>query len=177
MFLVATLTAEGTSVPVRVRNLSPTGALVEAPGLPAAGSPVVLRRGTLEASGSVAWVQAGRAGLSFTMPVIVSAWLPTKQSARQAQVDRIAFGAKHAARDTGAMPAIAEPVFMSPAVALADLVRLRAELDHLGELLAQDAAVAANHPEIQLFDSAGQRIGKIVDALRRAANGGAEPRS
>ena len=169
MFLVATLTAEETSAAVRVRNLSPTGALVEAPALPCVGSAVVLRRGALEAVGRVAWAGAGRAGLSFTTPVTVSAWLPTRQSARQAQVDRIAFGVKHAAGAPGAMPAIAEPVFMSPEAALADLARLRAELDHLGEMLAQDAAVVANHPEIQLFDSAVQRLAKIGDALRTRA--------
>jgi len=169
LFLVATLTAGAMSAPVRVRNLSPTGALVETPALPAVGSAVVLRRGALEASGNVAWTGAGRAGLSFTTPVMVSAWLPTKESARQAQVDRIAFGVKHAAGASGAMPTVAEPVFMSPDAALADLTRLRAELDHLGELLAQDAALVANHPEIQLFDSAVQRIAKIVDALRARA--------
>jgi hypothetical protein len=166
MFVVATLTAGGTSAAVRVRNLSPSGALVEAAQLPAAGASVVLRRGALEAIGNVAWCGGGRAGLSFTAPVTVASWLPTKQSARQAHVDRIAFGMKHAAQPPAAMPAIAEPVFMSAATALADLGRLGAELDHLGELLAQDMAVVASHPEIQLFDSAGQRIAKIVDALR-----------
>jgi hypothetical protein len=168
LFLVATLTAGAASAAVRVRNLSPTGALVEAPALPAVGSAIVLRRGVLEAIGSVAWAAAGRAGLSFTAPVTVSAWLPTKHAARQAQVDQIAFSVKHAARPVAvsAEPAVANRAVMSSDAAIADLVRLRAELDHLGDLLAQDAAVVATHPEIQLFDSASQQIGKIVEALR-----------
>ena len=169
LFLVATLYAGSASMAARVRNLSPTGALVEAQGLPPAGTAIMLRRGLLEASGKVAWSGAGRAGLSFAAPVTVSAWLPTKESARQAMVDQIAFGVKNA-RPAGAVPAsITDPVFMSPAAAIADLVRLQAELDHLGDLLSQDMAVVACHPEIQLFDSAGQRLAKIVEALRGKA--------
>jgi len=150
----------------RVRNLSPTGALVEAQGLPPAGTAIMLRRGLLEASGKVAWSGAGRAGLSFAAPVTVSAWLPTKESARQAKVEQIAFGVKNARPGGTVLVSVADPVLMSPEAAIADLVRLRAELDHLGDLLAQDMAVVANHPEIQLFDSAGQRIAKIIEALR-----------
>ena len=166
LFLVATLYAGSASMAVRVRNLSPTGALVEAQQLPTAGSAIMLRRGLLEASGKVAWVRAGRAGLSFATPVTVSAWLPTKEAARQAKVDQIAFGVKNAGPVGTALVSVADPVFMSPEAAIADLIRLRAELDHMGDLLAHDMAVVANHPEIQLFDSAGQRIAKIVEALR-----------
>jgi hypothetical protein len=167
LFLVATLTAGTASTPVRVRNLSPTGALVESSALPAAGSMIVLRRGPLEAIGRVAWMAAGRAGLSFTAPVIVSAWLPTRESARQAQVDQIAFGVKHVPTPAGVVSAaVADSAVMSADAAISDLFRLREELDHLGDLLAQDAAVVASHPQIQLFDTAGQRIAKIVEALR-----------
>jgi hypothetical protein len=165
LFLVATLSTGQTSVAVRVRNLSPTGALVEAQGLPPAGSEVVLRRGALEARGKVAWAGAGRAGMSLAAPVAVSAWLPTRESARQSVVDQVAFGVKRGG-PSSAVSATADPHALSPEAAIADLVRLRAELDRLGDLLAQDAAVVAAHPDIQLFDIAVQRIARIIEALR-----------
>jgi hypothetical protein len=49
---------------------------------------------------------------------------------------------------------------------IADVVRLRVELGRLGDVLAQDDAVVASYPGIQLFDSAVQRLAKIADALR-----------
>ena len=165
MFLVATLALGSASTAVRVRNLSTTGALVEARELPHAGSLVVLRRGPLEARGSVAWTDAGRAGLSFDAPIIVSEWLPAKELARQAQVDRIAFGIKQA-RPAAVLAAVSDPALMSLDAVIADVVRLRAELGRLGDVLAQDEAVVASYPGIQLFDSAVQRLAKIADALR-----------
>ena len=168
MFLVATLYAGHASAPVRVRNLSHSGALVEGADLPAAGSVITLRRGPLEAGGAVVWAEAGRAGLSFRAPVAVSDWLPTKEAARQARVDQIAFGLKQAARPGAALRVGTDPVFMSADAALADLMRLQAELAHLGDLLAQDEAIVSAHPEVQLLDAAGQRIAKIVEALRLA---------
>ena len=168
LFLVATLYVGSASAPVRVRNLSPTGALVEAIELPPVGSMTVLRRGPLEAQGRVAWAATGRAGLSFAAPIFVSEWLPTKELARQAQVDQIAYGIKHA-RPAAVLAAVTAPVLMSPDAALADLIRLQAELAYLGDLLAQDGAIAASHPEIQLFDSAVQRMAKIAEALRAGA--------
>jgi len=166
LFLVATLATADASMAVRVRNLSATGALVEAPGLPPAGSQVVLRRGALEARGKVAWAGAGRAGLSLAAPVAVSAWLPTRESARQSVVDQVAFGLKRARPPVAVVGATADANAMSPDAAIADLVRLRAELERLGDLLAQDAAVVESHPEIQLFDIAVQRLARIVEALR-----------
>ena len=170
LFLVATLYSGAASAPVRVRNLSPSGALVEALGLPPAGSAVVLRRGPLEAAGTVAWSSAERAGLSFHLPVTVSAWLPTKEKARQAQVDQIAFRVKHASGGTSALPSVvAGPSLITPEAAVADLIRLQAELGELADLLARDPLVVAAHPEIQWFDAAEQRMTKIVAALRAPA--------
>jgi hypothetical protein len=172
MFVVATLYVGSASAPVRVRNLSPTGALIEAVGLPPAGSAVVLRRGPLESAGVVAWSGAGRAGLSFGSPVFVSEWLPTKGNMRQAEVDRIAFGINQGACPAELAPAKASagiasvPVALSPAAAIADLGALRTELLLLGEQLARDANVIAGHPQIQLLDAAGQRIEKIIAVLR-----------
>lgn len=79
MFLVATLYFGGAGSPVRVRNMSTTGALVEGAALPAAGTAIILRRGALEAPATTAWSEAGKAGLAFAGPLEVSEWLPAKE--------------------------------------------------------------------------------------------------
>ena len=169
LFLVATLSFGRASMPMRVRNLSASGALVEGAGLPPDGSAIVLRRGTLEAVGSVAWVGLGKAGLAFSEPVAVAGWLPTKEAKRQTQIDQIAFEVKQATRVAAA---IALPVIdggaMSMTAVVAELAALRTDLVRLGDKLADDAVLMAGHPEVQFLDAAGQRIDKIIDALRTA---------
>lgn len=63
--MAASIEADGVAVAVKLRNLSPEGALVEAAQLPAAGRPVIFRKKELKLAGRVAWVTAGRAGIAF----------------------------------------------------------------------------------------------------------------
>ena len=55
------------------------------------------------------------------------------------------------------------------AAAIADLTALRDELGRLEDKLADDPAVLASHPEVQLLDAAGQRLARIITALRGVA--------
>lgn len=169
LFVVATLYFGQASTPVRVRNLSMTGALIEGADLPPVGTEIVLRRGNLEAAGTAIWSDSGRAGLSFYWPVAVSAWLPTKEPTRQAQVDRIAFEVKQGRRALDVAPLLpidAPP--MSRLAAVAELTALQAELGQLADKLSHDMILVATHPEVQFLDAAGQRIGKIIQAVRTA---------
>lgn len=63
--MAASIEADGTSVAVKLRNLSPEGALVEGEQLPAVGSSVIFRKKELNLAGRVAWVTGGRAGIAF----------------------------------------------------------------------------------------------------------------
>lgn len=169
MFLIATLYVGPSGTPVRVRNLSKSGALIEGADLPPGGTEITLRRGYLETTGSVAWAAAGRAGLAFRWPVAVSAWLPAKEPFRQAQIDRIAFGAKHAACAVEISPCpLVDEAPLSMSALIAELAALQAELGQLGDKLCEDMTLVAAHPEIQFLDSAGQRIAKVVEALHTA---------
>lgn len=168
LFLVATLYFGRASNPVRVRNLSATGALVEGAVLPPPGSTVVLRRGALEAAGTAVWSDGGKAGLAFSGLLEVSEWLPTKEAKPQTRVDQIAFGLKQA-RAAGLAAVRAAEEGPSLAALALELAAVHAQLGTLGDQLALDAFVLANHPEIQLLDAAGQRIGRIAAALRAAA--------
>lgn len=171
LFLVAALSFARASTPVRVRNLSATGALVEGASLPPAGTAVFLRRGEREAAGTIIWLEPGKAGLRFAGLVDVQAWLPAKGSKRQTEVDRIAFGLKHSTPPTAAIAAPPPgPSAMPVGAVVAELMALRADLERLGDKLAGDAVVLASHPEVQFLDAAGQRIARIVAALRPVTN-------
>ena len=56
VLMSASLELSGTSVPVKLRNLSAEGALVEGERLPVEGSSVLFRKGDLSMPGRVAWV-------------------------------------------------------------------------------------------------------------------------
>ena len=167
--MVAMLYFGQASTPVRVRNLSMTGALIEGADLPPAGTEIVLRRGNLEAAGAAIWSNSGRAGLSFYWPVAVSAWLPTKEPTRQAQVERIAFEVKQGRRalDIAPLPPIGDAPQSTPAV-VTELVALQAELIQLADKLSHDMILVATYPEVQFLDAAAQRIGTVAQAIRAA---------
>ena len=63
--MAASIEADGVTVSVKLRNLSPEGALVEGDQLPAVGSSVIFRKKELNLPGHIAWVTAGRAGIAF----------------------------------------------------------------------------------------------------------------
>src|SRR5689334_6559710 len=90
IFVMATIYAAGSSTPVRVRNMSPSGALVEAAELPPAGTSIRLSRGSLEVIGDIMWVDEHRAGVRFAGPVRVGDWLPQgKRGSGQQLIDEM----------------------------------------------------------------------------------------
>ena len=66
VLMSASLELSGTSLPVKLRNLSADGALVEADTLPVEGAAILFRRGDLSVQGHVAWVKTRHAGISFS---------------------------------------------------------------------------------------------------------------
>jgi hypothetical protein len=161
IFVMAALYAGGRPVtPVRVRNLSRMGALIEAAELPKAGTPVRLSRSTLSASGTVIWVNGGRGGLQFAAPVAVGEWLPQgKRGIGQQFVDEL-FHQKRL-RTTGAEQAETAP---EGDLGLAgELLELRLSLERAGEVLALDNAVAARHMlTIQAIDCVSQALARLA---------------
>lgn len=53
------------TVPVKLRNLSTQGALIEGVGLPVEGSEVVFRRNEISVGSRIAWVKGKQAGVAF----------------------------------------------------------------------------------------------------------------
>ena len=65
VLLTATIEIAGEMLPVKLRNLSAEGALVEAKLLPAADSKIIFHRNDLSVRGTVAWVGGNHAGIAF----------------------------------------------------------------------------------------------------------------
>lgn len=65
VLMSASLELSGTSLSVKLRNLSADGALVEGDKLPVEGASLLFRKGDLSVPGQVAWVNGRQAGVSF----------------------------------------------------------------------------------------------------------------
>ena len=161
LFVAATLYADSASAPVHIRNMSPTGALIEAGELPDVGTGISLSRGHLHATGQIAWRAGRRAGVRFDTMVTVPDWMARQVSAAQQRVDALLAIIKADAR---AVAAPAGPTV--PASIEAELGVLRTELAQLETALSRDAMVVATHPEIQTIDISIQRIDRVLAALR-----------
>lgn len=95
VLLAATLEVAGTSTPVRMRNLSSEGALVEADQLPIEGTNVLFRKGELAVAGCVAWVKGRRAGIAFDAnlaPETVLRHIPTPRPRAKLHFKRPGLG-------------------------------------------------------------------------------------
>ena len=65
VLMSASLELSGASLPVKLRNLSAEGALVEGEKLPVEGASLLFRKGDLSMPGTIAWVKGRQAGVSF----------------------------------------------------------------------------------------------------------------
>jgi hypothetical protein len=68
-FLLAFLQGDGEAHPVCLRNISQTGALVEAEAGFALGAQVTFRRSFAVLPARIVWARAGRFGLLFERPI------------------------------------------------------------------------------------------------------------
>ena len=167
MFVLATMTAATFSGPIKIRNMSPGGALIEGNALPRIGEQVCLRRGDLAVAGRVVWREAGKAGLRFDDDVQVTTWLPAG-SGKQQQVDR-AFDELKAAPSGPLRSATSQ--IQRTRITARELLDLASALDALADDLAGDAAVVANQAsKLQTLDIASQVLRKIGTSAAKGAS-------
>ena len=171
LFLMATLVVGGANCAVRVRNLSASGAQIEAAKLPPSGGAVILQRGSLQAECDLVWVADGRGGLKFATPIDLADWIPGASAQDQMQVDR---AIADAAATRG--PVAEGPVVVRDAIAEIDpgLLRRTADelafvarrLEALGDSLTNDAHVVMRHAtSLQELDISMQILGHIARLL------------
>lgn len=165
MFIAAAMYVQGTFSTVRVRNLSPSGALIETSVSPAAGSPVQLNRGCLMVSGKVMWSTNNRCGLHFNSFISVRDWMAPPTNQAQMQVDEMVACVKAERLSVLAPPA---PDAMHPQLSLSiRLGQLSLLIEELGDSLAGDPETVARHGlELQKIDRALQ----ILKSLRLEAH-------
>jgi hypothetical protein len=155
VFLSASLLVGPASLPVRVRNVSQRGALLDGGSLPQAGARVRLVRGDLSAEGSIAWQRDGQAGIRFAGAIDVAAWVKKTGHTGQQRVDNViaALRRNEAVADFDAqapslerisqeLQAICDRLAGSPAVAVEfgeELVKLDTFAQTLRQLAAKGA--------------------------------------
>lgn len=162
VFVSASLYWDASSLRINIRNMSSTGALIEAADIPDVGTEVVLRRGSLEAKAQIAWTVKGKAGVAFHTSIRVADWIARPVNIGQNHIDSIVSAVK-ASREAANCGRLAEAPKSCPATT--ELTKLRSELGLLGDSLIGNAEVVANHPEVQLLDVALQRIDRVIKQL------------
>lgn len=158
LFAMATLCIKLRTTPVKIRNISQAGALVEGDVIPSPATEVFLRRGSLAAKGKIVWSKGNRGGLKFDSPVEVTDWLPRgKGLGSQQQVDEMV----QQVRAGPALRASHEP--SSAGVSTLELARVQKLLISLADDLADDIDVLMRHGDkLQCLDLASQILGKMM---------------
>ena len=182
VMLAATLEASGGSLPVRIRNMSTRGAMVDGSYLPAPGTTVQLARLSLETSALVIWRLDGRCGLKLAEPVVPDEWV----SGVRAGVPRTNFGQ---ARVDGIQAALRQGAEMptappsEPPPERIDRDRLDAliaeEIDQVGRALEAAIDELSENPEVimqheralQSLDIACAILDSLAPVLRSADRG------
>ncbi len=173
LFLSASIASGALSTPVRIRNLSETGAMIEAPALPDVGEPLRLTRLEIEIGGTVIWRTGNRCGLQFEGRIAIDDWVAGKHSngppqSGQARVDAIQrmLRAGQIVEDDAPAPARAADravVDMRIAEEIGYVERL---LDMVGDALASDPILLQRHTTtLQNFDAACQILHHLRSIL------------
>lgn len=175
IYLAATLFCDGVSSPVRIRNISTSGALLEGAVVPGEGTLVQLIRGQLIAHGLVAWSEGGRCGLKFSGKVDVERWRCISTNVEQERVDEVVRLVK-----AGAVPlpvpqlgALNVATAVDPAGALSgDLRRVYHLLDKLGNALAAESEILMKHGEtLQGIDISMQLVAALAAVVGKDNHG------
>lgn len=164
LFVAATIYSDAGAAAARIRNMSPSGALIECADIPEPCTAVTLKRGSLHASGQIAWKADQKAGIAFSTTVQVASWMSRQPSSHQAQVDAIVSDFKTGRRVDG--QGLAAEVLPGISSMETQLLELHADLAQLGDSLINDLALIATHPEIQILDISVQRLDRMIKQLR-----------
>jgi hypothetical protein len=157
VFLAAVLTTATGSAPVRVRNLSVNGALIDGASVPGEGSQVELHRGHLSVRGEIAWQAGNRCGVRFHEEIFVREWVQIVGHVGQQQVDLAIASLRNSGTGTIKVADIRE----GPGPQQIDLATIAKEIDSICERLA-------NSPK--LFVELGEELVKLEAFAERIRN-------
>ncbi len=173
LFLAAVLRSGTEQAPVKVRNMSPNGALIETSVTPSQGAKVDLLRGALIARGTVMWALANRCGLHFSSEVSVKDWLAAPTKVEQQRVDGIVALVKAGGADLGReVTEEREPQSHEQLVKdLGVVVTLMQDLED--DLAASDETLERHAMKLQNLDIAMQMLRAVAVELTPHGSDGA----
>jgi hypothetical protein len=156
VFLTATLDSGATPTPVRIRNLSARGALIDGTSLPPVGARVRLTRGKHTAVGELTWAGPGQGGVNFDREIDVASWVQRVGHGGQERVD----GVIASIRSTGAVPSD-----LADDAAPESLPVISSALDQVCERLARIPGMSLELGEELI------KLDTIAQSLRRLVTG------
>ncbi|MGY4397327.1 hypothetical protein ACVWZA_002521 [Sphingomonas sp. UYAg733] len=176
LLLAATIDAPGLHAPVRIRNLSESGAMLEGAVFPGIGETFTLRRAELSITATIVWRAGSRCGVRLDGVATVADWVagkstePGSQARDQHYVDRVqaAVRAGIAFPDTQQRPAPAAKVDGSDLTArlAQELAYVKRLLEAVGDTLTDDGLIVQKHSRsLQDFDLACQILGHLAAIL------------
>lgn len=178
LLLSAAIETATVKAPVRIRNLSEGGALLEGAAFPDVGGVLTLRRLEIAIDATVVWRSASRCGIQFKGKATVADWVSGTQSRSSHDIDQARVDSIQAAVRAGRPTP--PPERAAPAVD-ADLDRRIAEeisyvkrlLEIVGDELTDAPIVVQRYSRsLQSFDLACQILGHlstVLTASNRAA--------
>ncbi|MEO5773240.1 MAG: PilZ domain-containing protein [Sphingomicrobium sp.] len=162
MFLAAVLSTSVEQAPVKVRNMSAKGAMIETPLLPALGSDVHLIRGPLSVRAGVVWSRDNKCGLRFQSEVSVKNWMAPPGNVEQQRVDQIVALVKAGGALPPAAPAPDSLAAASTAQLAEDIKLVFRLIEQLGDDLADSPETLMRHEaKLQNLDVAMQMLAAI----------------
>lgn len=161
MFVIATMSAITASGPIKIRNLSRHGALIEGAALPGLREHLKLRRGPLSVTGQIVRLHGNKAGIRFDGPIDVAHWLPSAHPGQLRVDDLFQWIRDESVACTGRRDA-ARPT-AGTATDPAQLRQLALDLNSLADDLAGDASVVVRHGlRLQTLDVASQMLQRLA---------------
>ncbi len=175
VMLAATAVVGTMSIPVRIRNLTDVGAMIDGDWCPRVGTAITLRRLEKSVTAKVIWNDGSHCGLSLDHPILVEDWIAGAGStargvgAGQSRVDlvqaAIRGGAIFSAETVApaAQPAAAPPIEQAVA---AELERVKRMLDAVSDELTDDVDVLMRHERaMQSFDIAAMIVAELAAVM------------
>lgn len=174
LFLAAGIEVAGAASPVKIRNLSETGAMLEGPAFPAIGTILTLKRQEVEIDATVVWIRPPRCGVAFQGRIAVSEWVSGKRAAPdfgQGRAEEKSGAGRTEKRFSGVgapAPAAKVPVATDIEGRIAEeLAFVRRLLDSIGDELVDEPIFLQRHSRaLQGFDLAGQILGNLANVLK-----------
>lgn len=167
LFLSAMVSVGNDLSPIRIRNLSESGAQIEGETLPDVGTSVRIERGPLHVGATIVWRAHSGAGIHFDEPLALENWLPKPSAQGQLIVDE---------KVQQVRSGMVQPISYRPAPRLPRIerdtlsARLAEELayvsrliEQLGDVLAGDPLVVMRYPDaLQSVDLSTQIIRHVA---------------